>query len=179
MISKILILPVGLTCNLRCKYCTNNSQRNFVNPALEVMKKEILCRIFSETKPLIDKNKKLTIIWNGGESTLAGLDFYRMAIELEKDIFENQEIENGIQTNGILIDDEWCKFFKKENFAPSISLDGPSWLHNKLRVDSQNNGTYDRVFKSYQSMKSHDLRVGILGVITPAGFKFLTQFSGR
>ncbi|MEK7575789.1 MAG: radical SAM protein [Patescibacteria group bacterium] len=167
MISKILILPVGLTCNLRCKYCTNNSQRNFFNPALKVMEEKILYRIFSETKPLIDRNKKLTIIWNGGESTLAGLDFYRMAVELEKEIFKNQEIENGIQTNGTLIDDEWCEFFKKENFAPSISLDGPSWMHNRLRVDSQNNGTYDRVFKSYQLMKSYDLRVGILGVITP------------
>ena len=125
MISKILILPVGMTCNLKCKYCVNNSKRDFVHLESKVMKENILRKIFLEAKLLVDYNKKLTIIWNGGESTLAGLDFYKIAVRLEREIFGDLEIENGIQTNGTLIEDTWCDFFKKEKFAPSISLDVP------------------------------------------------------
>ena len=167
MISKILILPVGVTCNLKCGYCVNNSQRDFAHFESKVMKENILRKIFFEAKLFVDYNKKLTIIWNGGESTLAGLDFYKMAVGLEREIFGDLEIDNGIQTNGTLIDDKWCDFFKKENFGPSISLDGPYWLHDQLRRDARDNGTYDSVFRSYQLMKSYKLRVGVLGVITP------------
>jgi len=167
MISKVLILPVGLTCNLRCKYCVNNSQRNFTNPKIELMSEEMLYRIFTELKPIVDKDKPLTIIWHGGEPTLAGIEFYKTAVKIEKRVFGDKQLKNGIQTNATLVDEDWCSFFKKEDFRPSTSLDGPAFLHNKLRVDVEGKGTYDRAMGNYELMKFYGLRVECLGVITP------------
>ncbi|MHA1305280.1 MAG: radical SAM protein [Candidatus Heimdallarchaeaceae archaeon] len=175
MISKVLILPVGLTCNLRCGYCVNNNQRSFSNSKAKIMSEEMLYRIFNELKPVIDKNKPLTIIWHGGEPTLAGIEFYKSAVEMEKKVFGDKQIKNGIQTNATLINDDWCRFFKKEDFRPSTSLDGPAYLHNRLRVDVRGEGTYDKVIKSYKLMKSYGLRVGSLGVITPKNVDYPEQ----
>ncbi len=175
MISKALILPIGLTCNLRCKYCVNNNQRTFGNSKAEPMSEEVLYRIFTELKPVVDKDRPLTIIWHGGEPTLAGIEFYKTAMEIEKKVFGDKQIKNGIQTNATLINDDWCRFFKKENFRPSTSLDGPAYLHNKLRINAKGEGTYEKVMEGYKLMKSYGLRVGCLGVITPENVDYPEQ----
>ena len=175
MISKVLILPVGLACNLRCGYCVNNNQRNFSNSKVKLMSEEVLYQIFTELKSVIDKNKPLTIIWHGGEPTLAGIEFYKLAVEMEKKVFGDKQVKNGIQTNATLINDDWCRFFKKEDFRPSTSLDGPAYLHDRLRIDAKGKGTYDKVIKNYKLMKSYGLRVGSLGVITPKNVDYPEQ----
>jgi uncharacterized protein len=174
MISKVLILPVGLSCNLRCKYCVNKNQRNFDYHEFKIMTEETLYRIFTNLDSIIN-NDSLTIIWHGGEPTLAGIEFYKMAVELEKKVFKGKKVKNGIQTNATLINDEWCNFFKKEEFRPSTSLDGPSFLHDRLRVDSRGRGVYNKVINSYKLMKSYGLRVGCLGVITPENVDYPVQ----
>lgn len=81
---------------------------------------------------------QVTVAWQGGEPTLMGIDFYRRAVELqEKYRKPGMTFENTMQTNGTLLDDEWCRFFKENNFLIGISIDGPRELHDAYRVDKK------------------------------------------
>ena len=130
------------------------------------MDEGVLRRIFLELSTVSSDETPLEIIWHGGEPTLAGIDFYRMAVDMQREIFPNKEVKNGIQTNGTLINDDWCRFFQEVGFRPSVSMDGPKDLHDKLRVNSANRGTYEKVISGYRLMKAYGLHVGSLGVIT-------------
>lgn len=167
MISKVLITPVGMECNLRCGYCYNGSQRHSVTKPSKVISEEILCKIFTEIHPFC-KSGFLDIIWHGGEPLLAGQNFYRQAIAIEKECLEGKiKFINCIQTNATLVDESWCDLFEELNFFPSTSLDGPQFLHDQIRIDSKRSGSYDKAFKGYKLIKSRGIRCGLLTVVTP------------
>jgi len=169
MISKILITPVGMECNLQCKYCYNGSQRNSVIEPSRVISDEILYKIFTEIYSFCKDESLLDIIWHGGEPLLAGQDFYRRAIAIERECLGDKiNLLNGIQTNSTLVDDSWCELFKEFDFLPSTSLDGPIFLHDQVRVDSMGIGSYDRALRGYRLIKSNGIRCGLLVVITLA-----------
>ena len=92
---------------------------------------------------------QVTVAWQGGEPTLMGLDFFRRSVELQKKYAKpGTRIENTFQTNGILLNDEWCRFFHEHNFLVGLSLDGPKALHDTYRKDKGGRGTFDRVVRA-------------------------------
>jgi uncharacterized protein len=111
--------------------------------------------------------------WQGGEPLLMGLDFFRDAVDFQKrHSMSGQIIENSIQTNGILINDEWCEFFWKENFLVGISLDGPKDIHNFYRKNHNSIGSFDDVMKSISMMEKHAVEFNILCLLTDRNIKF-------
>src|SRR5690606_7050023 len=101
--------------------------------------------------------------WQGGEPTLMGLDFFRKAVELQKKYAPSGVVvSNAFQTNGTLLDDEWCKFFHEQNFLVGISLDGPEELHNRYRVDKQGRPTFSRVMAGVELLRKHKVEFNIL-----------------
>ena len=96
--------------------------------AVEVLESYIKQYIESQKIPVV------TFSWQGGEPTLLGLDFYKKAVELQKKYSNGKKIENTFQTNGVLLNDEWCEFFKENNFLIGLSIDGPEEMHNKYRL---------------------------------------------
>lgn len=106
---------------------------------------------------------QVTVAWQGGEPTLMGLDFFRRSIELQK---KHQrpglKVENSFQTNGILLDDDWCRFFRQNNFLIGLSLDGPKELHDFYRKDKGGRGTFNRVMRAVQLLKEHNVEFNIL-----------------
>jgi uncharacterized protein len=101
-------------------------------------------------------SKEVTIAWQGGEPTLMGLDFFKRSIEIErKYVKPGQTIINTIQTNGSLLDDEWCAFLGDNNFLVGISVDGPKDLHDQLRVDMGGKPTFERVMKGIRLLQKH------------------------
>lgn len=107
--------------------------------------------------------------WHGGEPTLAGLQFFRRVVELQrKHIPENNRVINGLQTNGTLLNDEWCRFLKQENFIVGISLDGPENFHsiNRLRKDGQS--SFIEVLRGYQLLREYGIPCEILCVVNSA-----------
>ncbi|MDD3933880.1 MAG: anaerobic sulfatase maturase, partial [Methanoculleus sp.] len=106
---------------------------------------------------------EVTIAWQGGEPTLMGLDFFRRAVAVQKKYARaGVRIENTFQTNGVLLDDDWCRFFHDNNFLVGLSMDGPGELHDTYRKDRQGRGTFDRVFRAARLLQKHRVEFNIL-----------------
>ncbi len=158
----VLAKPTGAACNLDCTYCFFLSKEMLYRGSRFRMADELL-----ETyiKQLLESHRSpsVTVAWQGGEPTLMGLDFYRRSIEyVEKHRQPGQTISYTMQTNGTLLDDEWCAFFKRHSFLIGLSVDGPRELHNTYRVDKGGQGSFDRVMQGWERLQAHQVDTNIL-----------------
>lgn len=119
--------PVGALCNLNCSYCYY-LKREPSGLMSEVLLEEYILQYISS-----QQSDKVTFCWHGGEPTLAGIDYFRRAVELQNKYSHGKEIINTFQTNGTLIDREWCRFFKENGFLVGLSIDGPAYIHDSHR----------------------------------------------
>jgi len=111
----------------------------------------------------------VTVAWQGGEPTLMKLEFFKRSVELvEKYRRPNQTIEHTFQTNGILLDDDWCAFFKQHNFLVGLSVDGPRELHDTYRLDRRGRGTFDQVMNGWRMLRKHGVDFNILCTVNAA-----------
>ena len=161
----VLAKPTGSACNLNCSYCFYLKKEllypggNF-RMSDEVLENYILQLIESH------RSDKVTVAWQGGEPTLMGVDFYRRAIELqEKYRRPGMTFENTLQTNGTLLNDEWCEFFRENDFLIGISIDGPRELHDAHRMDRTGAATFDRVMKGLRLLQKHRVEYNVLVTI--------------
>lgn len=161
-----MVKPIGPVCNLNCEYCYYLSKQ-------ELLETDNKWRISDETleeyiKQYIEgqNHKEIVFSWQGGEPTLLGVGFFRKVVELEKKYAPPYvRIENDLQTNGTLIDDEWCRFLKEENFLVGLSIDGPRELHDFYRVGNNNEGSFDRVINAVRLLKKHGVRFATLSCV--------------
>ena len=108
---------------------------------------------------------KVTFVWQGGEPTLAGLDFFKQVVRFQNTYRNGKQIENAFQTNGVLLNDEWSEFFAKHEFLLGISIDGPQKLHDKYRLDRGGKPTFDRVMTGIDFLKKHQVEFNTLSMI--------------
>ena len=164
----LLAKPSGSTCNIDCTYCFflskealyPNEQSRMSAATLEAYIRQLL---ESHRAP------QVTVAWQGGEPTLMKVDFFRRAVELvEKYRKPGQAVQHTFQTNGILLDDEWCAFFKEHDFLVGLSVDGPRELHDAYRRDRRQQGTFDLVMKGWQHLRRHDVEFNILCTVNAA-----------
>src|SRR5258705_4186231 len=114
-----------------------------------------------------------TVAWQGGDATLMTLDFFRRAVELvERHRQPGQFVKQTFQTNGILLDDEWCAFFKEHNFLVGLSVDGPRELHDTYRLDRARRGTFDKVMQGWAYLQKHGVEFNILCTLNAANEKY-------
>jgi uncharacterized protein len=111
---------------------------------------------------------KVDFIWHGGEPMLAGLQFYETAVDLQRQCCQSIEYTNAIQTNGTFIDEEWLIFFKKEEFGVSISIDGPSQIHDSFRKNRGGKGSFATVRRAVELVRAAQLPFGVCAVISKA-----------
>jgi len=109
--------------------------------------------------------KEINFAWQGGEPTMAGLDFYRKAVKLQKKFNRGKKISNAIQTNGTLITEEWCRFFAKHNFLVGLSLDGPEALHDTYRKNKGGGPTFGKVTRALGLFKENKVEYNILTTV--------------
>ncbi|WP_371884534.1 anaerobic sulfatase maturase [Caballeronia sp. S22] len=164
----LLAKPSGSTCNIDCKYCFFLSK-----DALYPNEKHRMSEATLETyiRQLLESHRtpQVTVAWQGGEPTLMKVGFFRTAVELvDKYRKPGQVIKHTFQTNGILIDDEWCAFFKEHDFLVGLSVDGPRELHDAFRVDRRGRGTYDLVMQGWQQLRKHGIEFNILCTVNAA-----------
>jgi uncharacterized protein len=166
----LLVKPTSSLCNLSCAYCFYRRVKGLYpemptkmsRPVAETMIRKTL----STDAPLNN------FCWQGGEPLLMGLDFFRDAVAFQKKYARpGQAIENSIQTNGLLLDDQWCEFLRKENFLVGISLDGPAPIHDFYRKDYAQRGTFTEVMRSIELMKKQDVQFNILCLLTDRNIK--------
>ncbi len=157
--------PMGPICNLDCSYCFYlEKERLFPNNENFRMREQLL---ESYIKQYIQSQHvpSVSFAWQGGEPTLLGVRFFRKVVELQQRYADGKEINNAIQTNGTLLDDEWCEFLAQEKFLVGISIDGPARLHDTFRVTKKGGGTYEKVFNGLRLLKKHGVDFNTLTVV--------------
>ena len=170
---QVFVKPVGARCNLNCNYCYY-LEKDDLYPEKEhflmtddILEKYIIQHIDASTEDIIHFS------WHGGEPLLAGIDFYQKALKIQKaNKPEAKTILNGIQTNGTLLNREWCRFLDDNGFVVGISIDGPAELHDRFRLTKNAKGTWEQVNIGIQLLKEHHLIPEILCVVNSENVKY-------
>lgn len=160
----LLVKPVGPICNLDCQYCfyldkteLYPGRRNWKMP-LDVLENSI--RQAAEAQP-----GEIHFAWQGGEPTLAGLEFFREVVRLQQRHCGGRTVHNGLQTNGLLLDAEWCAFLAEHHFLVGLSIDGPASLHDRWRVDRRGAGSHAQVERALDLLLEHRVEFNTLTVV--------------
>ncbi|QGM81317.1 anaerobic sulfatase maturase [Otariodibacter oris] len=157
----ILAKPTGSICNLDCKYCfyLEKPHSEQIRMSDEVLEKYI--QSYIQTAP----QREITFLWQGGEPTLAGLDFYQKAVEFQRKYANGKRIYNSLQTNGVLLNHNWCQFLKENHFLVGLSIDGPEDLHDAYRVTKSQKGTFSQVMNALENLIRFGVEFNTLTVV--------------
>ena len=161
----VVAKPIGPACNLNCEYCFYlEKQALFAAGEQYRMSDSVLSAfitgyISSQPTPVVE------FVWQGGEPTLLGIDFFKRVMELQKPFAKGRTITNSLQTNGTLLTDEWCRFLKKHNFMVGISLDGPKEIHDRYRKDRKGRGTFEQAMRGLRLLQKHKVEYNVLACV--------------
>ena len=171
----LLIKPASF-CNIRCRYCFYADVAEHTD-ALRglVMAPETAEAVVRETFAAAER---LAVFgFQGGEPTLAGLDFFRRFLDLERKYAKpGVRVQHTIQTNGLLLDEEWAAFLQKNRFLVGLSMDGGKAMHDRFRADARGEGTWRRVRAALDLLEKHGVETNLLSVITGQTAKHPEQF---
>lgn len=163
-----LIKPASSLCNLRCRYCFyEDIAENRTCKSMGIMTQETADLLIGEAFRLLDRNGEAVFAFQGGEPTVAGLEYFRhFCGRVHQLAPAGVHYSFSIQTNGTLLDEAWADFFAQEDFLVGISLDGSKDLHNTHRVDAEGKDTWNRVVKSVRLLQKWKVRFNALCVVT-------------
>jgi uncharacterized protein len=168
-ITSLLIKPASAVCNLDCEYCFYLDRDADPYKALPArrMTDETLERLVDTY--LFYSYPNSTFAFQGGEPTLAGLPFFEKLVEYQKQYGrDGQSVSNALQTNGTLLDKNWCDLFKSYDWLIGLSLDGPEEINDKYRFNKEGRGTWRRVMQSLELMKKERVEFNVLCVLNSA-----------
>ena len=168
-ISSLLIKPASAVCNLDCAYCFYLDREADPYQALPArrMSLETLERLVDTY--LFYSYPESVFAFQGGEPTLAGLPFFMKLVELQQQYGrDGQTVGNSLQTNGMLLDQDWCNLFRTYDWLLGVSLDGPEEVNDLYRFNKQGRGTWKRVIQSVELLQKNNLEFNILCVLSQA-----------
>lgn len=157
--------PTGPRCNLRCDYCFYLGKEQFFQERKHLLMTDEVLETYTRQYIKTNDAPELIFAWQGGEPTLMGLDFFRKAVALQKQYGKGRRITNTLQTNGILLNDEWCHFLAENCFLVGLSIDGPREIHDRFRKDRKGKPTFDRTMQALEQMKRHKVEFNVLACI--------------
>ena len=164
----VMAKPVGSVCNLACTYCyyleKSHLYRQEEPSGRFTMSDELLERfikeyIESQTMP------QVLFTWHGGETLMRPLAFYKRVVELQRKYARGRTIDNSLQTNGTLLTDEWCRFFKENNWLVGVSIDGPQEFHDEYRRNKQGMPSFQKVMRGIALLNKHGVEWNALAVV--------------
>jgi len=165
---QVMLKPRGAICNLDCRYCYFLSKERLY-PGSDFLMSDDLLETYTRQYIEAQQAPEVTFSWQGGEPTLMGLDFFKRAVAYQQHYHRpGMRIQNAFQTNGVLLDDEWCKFFKANEFLVGISIDGPRELHDAYRVDKGGRPSFDRVMAGLNKLRKHRVEFNVLCTVHAA-----------
>lgn len=172
---QLIVKPCGPVCNLDCDYCYYlDKLAMFEDKRLNInkykMSDEILEKLikdFIQSQP----QKQVDFVWHGGEPTLLGINYFQNIINLQQKYAEGKTISNSIQTNGTLINAEWCELLKKNDFLCGLSIDGPKQFHDAHRRDYAENGSWQKVVECIKLFQKYQVRFNAMCVINSENAK--------
>ena len=172
----VMLKPGGSACNLNCTYCYY-LEKEYLYPSVksqlmsdQLLEKFIEQYLDSQTQP------QVMFTWHGGETLLRPISFYKKALELQKKYARGRTIDNSIQTNGTLLTDAWCEFFKENNFLVGISIDGPQEFHDEYRRNKGGLPTFVKVMKGINLLKKHGVEYNAMAVVNDYNADYPVEF---
>lgn len=172
----VMLKPIGSVCNLRCDYCYYLEKKGlYPDEKKFVMSDELLEEFIrqyleSQTMP------EVLFTWHGGETLMRNMDFYKKALALQRKYGRGRQIDNSLQTNGTLLTDEWCKFFKDNNFLIGISIDGPQEFHDTYRKTADGRPSFYKVMKGIELLKKHGVEYNGMAVVNNRNVDYPYEF---
>ena len=157
--------PIGPVCNLNCEYCFYLEKQCLFDPGEQCrMSEEVLSAFISnyitnQPTPIVE------FVWQGGEPTLLGIDFFKRILELQRPFAGLKTITNSLQTNGTLLTDEWCSFLRENRFMVGISLDGPEEVHDRYRRDRAGKGSFAQTMRGLRLLQKHQVEYNVLACV--------------
>ena len=181
------VKPVGALCNMDCTYCYYLQNRKIYPEETNFRMSDELLEEYIIQHIRASQGPDIFFSWHGGEPTLAGLEFYQRVVELQiKHLPENSRIINGLQTNGTLLNHEWCQFLKKENFIVGISLDGSEKYYSVNRFRKNGKSCFKEALQGYQLLIDYGIPFEILCVVNSANvyyplevYRFFKQLNAK
>jgi len=165
----IMAKPGGSACNLACRYCYYLEKERFTGAGLGSKKRLSDARLEAFIRDYIacQDAEEITFAWQGGEPTLLGLDYYREVVELQRrHCPPGKRVANALQTNGTLLDEAWCRFFRENRFLIGLSIDGPAVLHDAYRIDRGERPTHAAVLRGLGLLRAHGVPFNTLTVVS-------------
>ena len=163
---QVFVKPVSAQCNMACHYCYYLDKEQIYPDRSDLRMPDDLLETYIFEHIHYSNGSPALFSWHGGEPTLAGLDFFRKAVKIQKKYrAENQEIFNGIQTNGTLLNENWARFLGSERFTVGLSMDGPEELHNRYRYSKNHRPTFRKTMDGLHLLKKFGVQTEILCVV--------------
>ena len=172
----VMLKPVGSVCNLACDYCYYLEKGKLYSQVKNhIMTEELLEKFIqeyleSQTMP------QVLFTWHGGETLMRPISFYKKALELQKKYARGMQIDNCLQTNGTLLNDDWCRFFKDNNFLVGVSIDGPQEFHDEYRRNRQGLPSFVKVMKGIELLKKHQVEYNAMAVVNDYNVDYPLEF---
>jgi len=164
----LMAKPVGPRCNMACRYCFYTEKTTLFGRHGETRMSDAVLEAYIRAVAEATDGPELAYAWQGGEPTLAGLDFFRRAVALQTRYADGRRVTNALQTNGLVLDDEWCEFLAENGFLVGLSLDGPSDIHNTYRVDPSGRPHFEQVWNALKCMQRSAVEFNTLTVVSRA-----------
>lgn len=169
----VMAKPGGAKCNIDCQYCFYLHKENLLHQPKQPKMDDETLEAFVKSYIESQDGEQIVFSWQGGEPTLLGLDYFRKVVELQKKYKPSGiRIENDLQTNGILLNDEWCEFLLANNFLVGLSIDGPEELHDKYRKTRSGKPTFHLVMKAVEKLQRHGVRFNALVTVNRHNVKY-------
>lgn len=162
----VMVKPSGAQCNLDCSYCFYLHKQDMLHQPKVPRMAESMLELHIKQYIQAQTGDEIVFSWQGGEPTLMGLEFFQRVVELQKKYKKpNQCIENDLQTNGTLLDEDWCAFLKKNNFLVGLSIDGPADLHDIHRYNKGGKPTHAKVMHAAALLHQYQVPFNALCVV--------------
>ncbi|WP_435924874.1 anaerobic sulfatase maturase [Paenibacillus sp. DYY-L-2] len=162
----LLAKPTGPLCNLDCSYCFYTEKEALYPKGHSFYMTDEVLETFIRKYIERQDIPEISFVWQGGEPTLAGLDFYRRVIHYQAKYAGGKKINNSLQTNGTLLDEDWCSFLAENRFLVGLSLDGPEEVHDRYRVDRGKKPTFRKVMRGLNLLREHGVEFNVLVCVT-------------
>jgi len=173
---QIFVKPIGSICNLACQYCYYLKKEHLYPETKQFCMTEDILEQYIIQHIEICPDPIIRFSWHGGEPTILGLDYFRKIVEIQiKHQPSNQKIVNGIQTNGTLINEDWCQFFSAENFYVGLSLDGPQEMHDHFRHNKSEKPTFAKTLHGFELLQRNGVQCEILCVVNSNNAQYPKQ----
>jgi len=162
---QVMPKPVGPACNMACRYCYYTQKTGARESCGNTMMSESLLELFIRQFLLSQERDSISITWHGGEPLLRGIEFFKKAVELQRKYSGGGQVENSLQTNSLLVDEDWCRFFHENRFLVGLSIDGPQHIHDRYRRDRSGHATFSRAIRAMRLFQKHKVEFNTLSTI--------------